>query len=595
MISTRSIRFLAFWGAGIGVAHVLAESSRGVQPATDAKSVAMHADPFAPTLRFENGPVIDVVPGRTAVVVFDPEWQFKLSAQPTVKLDDGRNIPASRRRIVVRPSYVIPAWISDPGDWTTVDVGAPFPADQTRTLTAEAMTLDLPFDAIGQGVWVDGQRLGLNWLITPQILSNLSDAEGLQWPPALNADQRQDSSLLAKLAPLSRSPMTRWRYRLLIDGLQPRNTPENAQFRYQDELLEALAQQQEMSWQHGLAKIKQAGPLSAEHDASHQVTRALTQIVRLDKEGTTVWLPSWIENPSALNQLLSDLVAPNLKPSDAANRALAFAELSPPLITWIVDDVAGLHPATRGAMPLAAILNLKERPAALSAQILDRSGRGHSPGSDLHVIAPESGLLVNDLAPPVGIDLTDSPALHVEGGSTKRRLTIQAGPLAVIPPGLTCAPFIADWRQSDLIRETPQSRIQPGLTAHLSYRAALRGDDSPDSPSGWVLLMERRSLPESHAEKDESIRVVWGPRQRETVLSVSRAESNSSLEFRQFIDPAGTWYVEIPLPASAIERDGLLQLGLIWNGGTGLRASWPRAMLPDDVSPGRALLNLNVW
>lgn len=594
MTSARSNALVCTLCVAIGTCASSAWAQDVGEQAPRARTTVV-SDPFAPTLRFESGPVIDVVPGRTAVIIVDPAWKLRLATEPTARLDDGRVLSMVRRRIVVRPSTQPPEWISDPGEWSTQEINAPIAQGRSDIFTAEALAIDLPLDAIGQGVWINGQRLGLNWLMTPTILANLSTSQGLHWPPGLNVEQRQDQRLLAMLAPLSRSPMTRWRYRLLIDGLVPAPSGKDDRVQFADPLLEALADQQEVSWQHGLAKIKESGPIAPDQDAAHLVTRALTQMVALEDEDATVWLPCWLDDPSLLNQLLSDLVAANLRPKDAATRARTFTDLSPGLVAWIADDAAALHPATRAAMPMAGVLNLGERGITLSAQIADRSGRGSSPGSELRMFGANQGGWIRDLAPAPGVDLTAGPTLNLESGTLKARLAIQNAPARVSPPGLVMTPFVAQWRQVDLVRETPQPRVQPGLTATLSYRSSMRGDDTPESPSGWVLLFERRGVAGVSSVETESVRVVWGPRQAETHLDASRKTGDTGGAQRSFVDANGNWYVEIVLPNSVMERDGLAQLGVVWTSSEGARASWPRPMLPMDKSPGRALLNLGSW
>lgn len=561
--------------------------------ASTSKGVTV--DPFAATLRFESGPLIDVVPGRTAVIIVDPAWKLRLGKDPAARLDDGRSVPVLHRRVVVSPSAHPSEWIGDPGEWSTQEITDPLPQSRGEIFTAEALAIELPLDAIGQGVWVDGQRLGLNWLMTSAILANLSQTQGLTWPPGLSTEQRQDQRLLTMLAPLSRSPMTRWRYRLLIDGLLPTPADADEQVQFADPLLEALADQQEVCWQHGLAKIKESGPVAPEQDAAHLVTRALTQLVALNNEDGTVWLPCWLDDPSLLNQLLSDLVAANVTPKDAATRARTFTDLSPRLVAWISDDAAALHPSNRAAMPLAGVLNLSERAITLSAQISDRSGRGSSPGSELLIFGANQGGWIRDLAPTPGVDLAAGPKLNLESGTLKSRLLIQGAPVRVTPPGLVMAPFVAQWRQVDLVREAPQPRLQPGLTATLSFRSSLQGDDAPDSPSGWLLLVERRGLAGFVPSDKEAVRVVWGPRQAEEHLDVVRDAANAAGPHRSITDADGNWYVEIVLPNSVVERDGLAQIGVIWMNGDGVRASWPRAVLPMESTPGRAILNLGSW
>jgi len=558
--------------------------------------------PFAPTLRYEAGPVIDVVPGSSAVIIIDPAWKLRLSASPSARLDDGRVLTTQYKRILVRPSAITPVWISDPGEWFTVDASMPNQSASERAFVAEALIVDLPLDALGQGIWVDGSRIGLNWLKTSVMLANLSQSEGLEWSATLTADQRRDQSLMAMLAPLSRSPLTRWRYRLLTDGLAPAQDAglENVQFA--DPVLEALAQQQEACWRHGLAKIKQAELIAQGTDASHLVTHSLSRLIAVPTGDSTIWLPCWVEDTATLAQLLNDLVSPHLPPSGAAERARTYAELVPNLIAVGVDDAAALHPATGAPMPLVLALHLGARPVTLAARMIDREGRANSPGSDLVLVMPDHAAWISHVSLSTQADRNSVTSLRIESGLRRVNIPIQTNAQAVIPPGLTLTPFFADWRQDDVLREVPRPRVQPDLTATLSYRSSARADDAPDSPSGWVLLFERRAMPQLRdLGADESITLVWGPRQTESRLMLPRkgpmheASAVSTPQSRSVVDAGGNWYVEVLLPNSVIERDGVARLGMLWTDGQGTRASWPRPTLPMERSPGRALLNLSAW
>jgi hypothetical protein len=558
--------------------------------------------PFAPTLRYEAGPVIDVVPGSSAVIIIDPAWKLRLSPSPSARLDDGRVLATQYKRILVRPSATTPMWISDPGDWFTVDDSLPNPSASERAFVAEALIVDLPLDALGQGIWVDGSRIGLNWLKTSNMLANLSQSEGLDWPATLTADQRRDQTLMAMLAPLSRSPLTRWRYRLLTDGLEPAQDARLENVQFSDPVLEALAQQQEACWRHGLAKIKQAEPIAKETDASHLVTHSLSRLIAVPSGDSTIWLPCWVEDTATLAQLLNDLVAPNLSPSAAAERARTYAELVPSLIAVGVDDAAALHPATGAPMPLVLALHLGDRPVTLASRMIDREGRANSPGSDLTLVMPDHAAWISHVSLSTQADRNSTTSLRIESGLRRINIPIQTNAQAVTPPGLTLTPFFADWRQDDVLRDVPRPRVHPGLTATLSFRSSARADDAPDSPSGWVLLFERRVMAQLRdSGADESITLVWGPRQAESRLTLSRkgptneVSAASAPQSRSVVDASGHWYVEVLLPNSMIERDGVARIGMMWTDGQGVRASWPRPALPMERSPGRALLNLNAW
>ncbi|MBU6413047.1 MAG: hypothetical protein KGS45_06200 [Planctomycetes bacterium] len=570
-------------------------NARPQQELSPSSPRAGNVDPFAAALRFEAGPVVDVIPGSMAVIVIDPAWNLKLSGSPSVRLDDGRTLIATLRSLVVRPSRVAPAWIGDPGEWSTTDIVQSVAGPDEVAFTADVLALELPADGIGQGVWIDGERIGLNWLKSSPMLAALSQRQGLEWPAMLTQAQREDVNLMNLLAPLSRSPMTRWRYRLLTDGLAPSPEARTARVQFDDPVLEALAEQQESAWRHGLAKIKEVGPIAPHADVAMQITRSLTQIVEITDDDRVQRLPCWNDHAPTINQLLSDLVASSLKPEEAAKRARGFGELSPRLIAWVVDDAASLHPVARVALPRIGAMNLSDRSTTLSAQIVDRSGRGGSPGNDLRVLPSRHGNFVSDLLPAPGTDLTAAPTMVLDAGLFKAQAQIQGAPISVSPPGLLMSGFLREWRQEDLIRESPQPRTQPGITATLSFRSATQGDDSPDSPSGWVLLCERQASILGRTSGAESFTLVWGPRQAESTITITREGDAGNTAARSVTDAAGNWFVEVLLPRRAVDEDGLAQIGVVWSSGDGVRASWPRSMLPQDASPGRALLNLGSW
>lgn len=577
--------------ASVLIARAASAQQERPAPATRTGSV----DPFAAALRFEAGPVVDVIPGSMAVIVIDPAWNLKLSGSPSARLDDRRTLVATLRRVVVRPSRVVPTWIGDPGEWSTTDISQPVAGPDELAFTADVLSLELPADGIGQGVWVDGQRIGLNWLKSSPMLAALSQRQGLEWPAMLTQAQREDVNLMNLLAPLSRSPMTRWRYRLLTDGLAPSPEAHTARVQFDDPVLEALADQQEGAWRHGLAKIKEVGPIAPDADIATQITRSLTQIVEITDDDRVLRLPCWNDHAPTINQLLSDLVASSLKPDEAAKRARGFGDLSPRMIAWVVDDAAAVHPVARVALPRIGVMNLTDRSTTLSAQIVDRSGRGGSPGNDLRVLPSRHGNFVSDLLPAPGTDLTAAPTMVLDAGLVKAQAQIQGAPISVSPPGLLMSGFLREWRQEDLIRESPQPRTQPGITATLSFRSAAQGDDSPDSPSGWVLLCERQASILGRTPGAESFSVVWGPRQAESTITIRREDGAGGTSARSVTDASGNWFVEILLPRRALDEDGLAQIGVMWDRGDGVRASWPRALLPLDDSPGRALLNLGSW
>jgi len=55
------------------------------------------------------------------------------------------------------------------------------------------------------------------------------------------------------------------------------------------------------------------------------------------------------------------------------------------------------------------------------------------------------------------------------------------------------------------------------------------------------------------------------------------------------------WTAIVRVPSDAVESRGILRIGLERTDSRGLRSAWPRAMLPWQAVPGRAVIDLAAW
>ena len=55
------------------------------------------------------------------------------------------------------------------------------------------------------------------------------------------------------------------------------------------------------------------------------------------------------------------------------------------------------------------------------------------------------------------------------------------------------------------------------------------------------------------------------------------------------------WSAVFPLPAGVVSADGAVTIGMTRRDGAGFVSSWPRAMYPGQVEPGRLLVDLRFW
>jgi hypothetical protein len=60
-------------------------------------------------------------------------------------------------------------------------------------------------------------------------------------------------------------------------------------------------------------------------------------------------------------------------------------------------------------------------------------------------------------------------------------------------------------------------------------------------------------------------------------------------------DKPTRWLAIVPIPDDAVENETIVRLSLTRISPSGVRSSWPRAMLPWQSEPGRLALDLGAW
>jgi hypothetical protein len=533
---------------------------------------------------------VDVIHGRTLVVPVNITGGSP-PASVRVRLDDGREIEASVHHITVAPEAEATQWLAPAGVWSVSRGGGVAQADQGWWVLA----IDLPHDAFDQGLNVNvgggaRHRIALNWFLDPSLMPMAAMA----WHPPFPG-LAQSPDVLALSAAEGRSPVRRWRHRLLIDGLSP---VESAPAPFEDSVLEALAQQIEARWTLGLGMLWRADSAVAE-----RLRRRLAAIVEFPGGEAA---PAWPLEHSVLEALLADLLNPELQHSQRAERATAWLEALPAAAAWIIDD-SGLRDAATGA-PIATVgvANLGSRDVVISAGVA-----GDPASMEMRPIPTFSARTLAPAIPATAEDRTAAMlrTLSFAAGRWSANRTVLSGMFPISPPGMRLEPLIPDWTLEGWLAGAPDAamRTAPAWStrALLYYRASEQSPGGAVAGGAWTLYLEC-SAPERDEQSDEV--TIWiGPfGSPVSVLRITRdgdvidtlAAGNGRMAATAgatVVQLPDRWIASVPIDSQLIDPAGELLIGLVRIDSRGVRSAWPRPMLPWQREPGRLTIDTKAW
>jgi hypothetical protein len=573
--------------AGI-VVMFLAAICAALASAQSTPAASLVVDPIEPR--------IDVVAGATLVapvrVVGDPTKFESLSS----RLDDGRKVSALLRCISVSLDPGAPAtWLPPPGVWK-VDKKAPGEGFGATWV----LVMQLPPDAAGQSVWVGNSKLPLNWLPSPAAL--VRAGKSFDWPAPLDAS-KLTPELRDLLTPEAESPVRRWRYRLVTTGLDPRREAELrltlGVSEFSDPVLEALARQGESRWSVAIAWLWRDRP-----DLAQRVAQRVARIVDF---GDGHQAPAWPIDQAELDSLAADLVDPELSTQGRIARAETWLRAQEPLVAWLTDD-AGLSAPDPGdesltlSVTTASIANLSDRAATVAY------GEGGakpelSPVGPGQVATLSAAMRTASAETPRTSD--SSAAFVLSSGPWSVSLSPLWSRVPVGPPGRTMAGFRPDftlrsWR-------SPSSTVDGPAPAET--RAMLtRGSTTLNGEMTWNVLIECRRGSRADDPTRDRVELWVGPHGHPRLVIQLTAMGEATLiqgehpeEVRSIVDGVrilkedSRWVAIVPLDAASIEPESIVRLGLVRIDARGVRASWPRAMLPWQLEPSRVSFSLKAW
>lgn len=560
---------------------------------------ACNQTPKAPpdVLALPDDPRADVFPGRPLIVTINSGDVKFLKGSNNLDAFIGGIGPVEatlHRVIITTPESNEPtdAWLPRRNIWRSVPVTQQtFDPSARGTLVAVVTMPDRP---LGDAIQIGERKLVLNYL--PEVGALPAGVED-PFRPAAGESAITNLSLVTRARAEGTSPVTRWRYHLLIDGLSPGvTTGPSATLQpasFEDAVVEGIARQNETRWRLALTSL-----FAHDADLAARVKRRLAAVVDFGNGQLT---PAWPTDHVSMDRLLLDLLDPTISPARRAERAERWLDEQPPAIAWVVDDAGTLNEARTVAMPTIGLANLSDRAT------LAWAGPRDSADPQLRTIPSYSATSIVTLPPR-----TDSTTANIPTGVGRwsDQVETASSVLPIRPPGLTIAPFAGDLTMRDwLSGQVVLPRVE-WSTGALLHRPAPGATVPGGQSRRWELLVECR-VPETHTNlTGDSVQVWFGAfGSPNRVLSISSDGTVTDLhaprdDAAQVLEHSATipitrlkdrWTFRLALPPGALERDGILRVGMFRTDAQARRSAWPRPMLPWQTEPARAALNTRAW
>jgi hypothetical protein len=556
----------------------------------------------------------DAIPGAALVIPLtlgqvDP-WH-----SVSARIDDGSSLDAKLYQVIVNVPLSGQGsdnkWLPASGIWMAMPANA---RDRSSAPSGTWVALvHLPSDGHGAILHLGKRDYTLNWLPTPSLLPAADGpvAEPLldPWRPAAGESVISDQSLLARAQSEATSPLTRWRYKLLVSGLRREADAPDA-LAFKDPVIEAIARQNEDRWRIALYWLWSADP-----ELAARLKRRLSAVLDF---GNHTLAPAWSVDHRSLDRLLADLLNSAITPQRRGELAETWLAQQPGGAAWVIDDGGLLDDQRKAIIPTVGIANLQDRRTLAWTTSRGATATPEPIGLDSMgciklLVAPCPVEGSPDDPPP-----TNSISAHV--GRWSSELPCLNRRLPVSPPGFAIGPLLRDYTMADweaaAVGAAPIPARAEWATAAMLHRPAPDPGAPPSAAESrrWEILVECRVSPEISdisSLQRESVRLFFGPSARP--VSILRVDLTGLVTNEQPPDPMAPpemesppahvdikrtidrWSFRLTLPPGAVESDGLLRIGCVRTDALERRSAWPRPMLPWQSEPGRAALDTRAW
>ncbi|MFG0304646.1 MAG: hypothetical protein ACF8Q5_00375 [Phycisphaerales bacterium JB040] len=528
---------------------------------------------------------IDVVPGRPLVLPVEiVDDRVLRRGVFEARLDDGLPIPG--RIVWIGVSQSTPGgWLGPESEW-----GAWTPAELERLEARPAgrwyLVCEMPPEAVGLGMWFEGERSAVNWLTDPWRYGRDAQrrVDERMWRATLPPESKSSEHVMRAVTRLLSSPWTRWRGRLMLgelepggpmrDGWDPAGRPGVVAH---EGVLESLARYQDGLWQVAMARLWVGDP-----DIAIELRERLGEVGRFGAGDDRTWAPVFPPTPDRESALRRDLCSPFVGDSDIALRASAWLIGRPHATAWTLDDAGRTDASTGDPAPTLSVMLFGSAPALLSISGLEPESV--DPRTEVRRVLPSTGS-------PAGVRAATA---SVRAGAFRRQVGVVRGVRPVHPPGVAIGPLVRDWTHDAWGAGLEGDGAGVPLSRATTARLFRQGRDR------WRVLV-RCNLPEGLARAEDSVTLWFGPRAGGPSITLhadGRTADPRTGEPTGRVQTAGVpggWCAVVDIPADAIEAGGLLRLGLTRTPPGDERQAWPRRMLPWQPEPGRLAFDLSTW
>ncbi|MBX3406204.1 MAG: hypothetical protein KF869_05505 [Phycisphaeraceae bacterium] len=484
------------------------------------------------------------------------------------------------------------SWMGERGRWTAIAA-----TDTTRRATISAdgawyLVIDIPPDAGGLGIVVNGQQVPTGWI--PRTVATARPAA---------AGNAGNGWLGAALDSARRDPLDRWRARLAAG--EPLSAVGPASDEFADRAVEALADQIGARWAQALYNVSEADAV---------VAGRLRQRLALIVDFGGAQAPAWPTDAAALDQLLAALLEPPRVGGarTAATIAQDWIDSQPRAACWIANDAVMFDASAGRIVSRIAVVTLDG--TTEPDLLMVRSTASPTP-LDVVTLRPLSaGTGLFSLEPDA-----QSPAVVLAGiGRWVARRAVQPRPIDAAPPGAPIGPLLAEWTLASWLSACTDAGVVRGAAALAGLgrppAAPARGTmgmllaDAP-APTGapgaadlrWVLYIEcglSGATPRDAAAREELVVAVSGAGGEAMLRAFADGQivqtSGASTRARVVRDEQA-WRIWIPLPPEVVGRGTWLRLGVLRTEVGGGRSSWPRPVFPWEDRPSQAVFDLRAW
>jgi len=561
---------------------------------------------------------LDAIVSYPLIIPVVTDNEFSLRKPVITKLDDGRTMESIAFWIGVSPKPTKQHWTRPSGIWTASDYQSIYRIKpERRPLGTWFIRINLPIDAVGQGLWFGDQRYELNWLSDPERTTlEAKDQTSKQaldafWKLGLDQSALNDPAVKYAIDQYTQNPFEHWRAQLLVNGLDPHLSPynkaqsENKQLESLElelaihtpgsDLLAHIARQNKAKWQIILGRIWLIDP---------QVARRLkAQMMTTARFGNRT-LPLWNNDSNALDRLAQDLLSPFVDDQTRVLRANAWLESLPRALAWVTDDQGTIEDQTNAFIPTITAISLPQTPGTSLFRIDSPSSRQLD--AELTTLPPHIAMPINTSVSPIPISPTnpslESTRLLIRTGRWSTSTQVIASLTPANPPYIRIGPLLNDWTMDSLLNHRPFKGAAP-----LPARSAvgmLRKSVPPSRDQqavGWQLYFELASSNPTSPLEELNIWIgpytaplaTWTITPQGQVTLDAGSNLNIGIPTVKTLVFNDRWVVTIDLPPSAIDHDLIVQLGIERTDADGNHTAWPRRMIPDQTEPGRLAIKLN--